>query len=212
MAWFSRITRFGDVHMVYGQEAGMSCGIASVLMCVFKINKLSPGKQAVQIESDVYNAYSTASGAQYKPEKRGTHPTHLVTVLNGLNCGKWTWSNKAGVDASKFIIEKVGICGGLGPTVDCNPIIVGVDWDGGGAHWIVIDTIRDFFGSKYSTVCDPWDANVHVEKISRSKAFEYTPGDGGFSVDFWGEHKGQSSPYGETDRGLVKTWGIIHRI
>jgi hypothetical protein len=30
--------------------------------------------------------------------------------------------------------------------------------DQGGAHWIVVDTIRDLFDNHYATVCDP-DAN-----------------------------------------------------
>jgi hypothetical protein len=54
MAWFSRFTRFGDMHLVYGQEANMSCGIASVMMCVFKINKLNPGATSVTVEQDIY--------------------------------------------------------------------------------------------------------------------------------------------------------------
>jgi hypothetical protein len=29
MAWLTRFTRFGDMHALYGQEAVMSCGIAS---------------------------------------------------------------------------------------------------------------------------------------------------------------------------------------
>jgi len=38
MAWFTRITRFGDVHLVYGQEHDRSCGLACIMMCVFKLN------------------------------------------------------------------------------------------------------------------------------------------------------------------------------
>ena len=26
MAWFTRFTRFGDMHFVFGQEEGMTCG------------------------------------------------------------------------------------------------------------------------------------------------------------------------------------------
>lgn len=211
MAWFSRISRFGDVHMVYGQEAGMSCGIASVLMCVFKINKFTPGAAAVHEETKVCDLYATASGGVYKPETVGTHPTHLVTVLNGLNCGSWAWAGLAGAAASKKILDTVGISGGIGPTATVNPVIVGVDWNAGGAHWIVIDTIRKPFGSRYATICDPWDTNLHVQEISDKSPFTYDAGQGGLSVDFWGSHKGQTSPYGKTDQGVLKTWGIIYR-
>ena len=211
MAWFSRFTRFGDAHLVYGQEANMSCGIASVIMCVFKINKLKPGSQAVHVEKDIYDKYSSASGAKYKPEQKGTRPEHLVTVLNSLDCGKWKWQAVGSLAATQRIIEVVGTTNGVGPTVTVNPVIVGVDWDGGGAHWIVIDTVRSFMGSKYATICDPWDTNVHIQKVETGKPFEYMAGEGGFSVDFWGTHKGQTSPYGATDRGVLKTWGMIYR-
>jgi len=125
MAWFTRVTRFGDMHLVYGQEANMSCGIASVIMCVFKINKLRPGAQAVHVEKEIYDKYSAASGGAYKPEKVGTRPEHLVTVLDSLNCGKWQWSAVPSASASQRIIEEVGISG-LGPTLTVDPVIVGI--------------------------------------------------------------------------------------
>ena len=71
MAWFTRLTRFGDAHLVYGQEANMSCGIASVMMCVFKVNKLKPGAASVTVEKDIYQKYSQALGSAYTPEFNG---------------------------------------------------------------------------------------------------------------------------------------------
>jgi hypothetical protein len=210
MGWFSRITRFGDVHLVYGQEANMSCGIASVMMCVFKINKLKPGADAVTVEKDIYKKYESASGGQYKPNKVGTGPLHLVTVLNGLNCGTWKWDKVAANDAPKRIIDVVGVSS-LGPVVEVNPLIIGVDWDTGGAHWIVVDTVRNVFNTHYATICDPWDTNVHIQSLAVGSPFVYEAGKGGFSVDFFGGHKGQTSPYGAKDIGKTKTWGMIYR-
>ena len=211
MAWFSRITRFGDLHLVYGQEEDMSCGIASVMMCVFKINKLTSGAKAVLVEKEIYDKYSSASGAKYQPHTKGTHPTHLVSVLNQLNCGTWKWHSLSGTAASRKILDTVGKTTGLGPTVNCNPLIVGVDWDAGGAHWIVIDTIREFGGTKYATICDPWDTNVHIQSISAGAAFEYDAGKGGAMFNLWGTHKGVTSPYAATSHGAVKNWGLICR-
>ena len=53
MAWFTRFTRFGDVHLVYSQEAENSCGIACVMMTVFKISKLSPGVRSLYKEKQI---------------------------------------------------------------------------------------------------------------------------------------------------------------
>ena len=210
MAWFSRFTRFGDTHMVFGQEAGMSCGIASIIMCVFKINKLSPGANASFKEKEIYDMYTKASGATYVPETQGTHPNHIATVLNGLNCGTWTGAWLSGAECSKKIVEKVGITEGFGPTVDVTPVIAGVGWKGGGGHAMVIDTIRrGTDGKKYATVCDPWDANVHISRIRRSSAFSYTGNNAGFSVNLWGDTKADASPYGPSDNG--KSIAIIYR-
>ena len=207
MAWFSRFTRFGDMHLVYGQEAKMSCGIASIMMCVFKINKLKPGATAVHVEADIYKKYEKASGAAYQPNKRGTHPTHIITVLNQLTSGTWAWHKVPAADAGKRIIDVVGVTGGVGPILTVNPMIVGIDWDKGGAHWAVIDTVREFAGSKYATVCDPWDANVHVTPASAGSAFTYDANQAGFSVDFGGTHY----DYKPGARGKVDTWGMIYR-
>ena len=61
MAWFTRFTRFGDVHLVYAQEQQNSCGIACVMMTVFKINKLTPGVRALHTEREIYGVYSRVS-------------------------------------------------------------------------------------------------------------------------------------------------------
>ena len=212
MAWFSRFTRFGDMHLVYGQEERMSCGIASVMMCVFKINKLSPGKTAVTIEQEIYKKYEAAMGSAYTPKTTGTHPDHLSTVLNGFTKGNWRWHQTPVDDVSRVLADRVGVTSGLGPTSTVNPVILGVDWDLGGAHWVVVDTIREWGGSRYATICDPWDTNVHIQKLPDGGPFTYDAASGGFAIDLWGSHQGQKEPYeGNAAKGQVKTWGMIYR-
>jgi hypothetical protein len=213
MAWFTRFTRFGDMHLVYGQEAGMSCGIASVMMCVFKINKLEPGTTSVTVEKEIYKKYEAATGSTYAPELVGTYPTQLATVLNGFTSGNWSWHQTPVNDVPQVLIDKVGVTSGLGPTRDVNPVILGVDWDLGGAHWVVVDTVREFLASDYATICDPWDANVHIQKFSAGGPFYYDAASGGFMINFWGKDpKGKAKPYqGNAAKGQVKTWGIIYR-
>src|SRR5438270_9102441 len=106
MAWFSRFTRFGDMHLVYGQEANMSCGIASVMMCVFKLNKLKPGSTSVTVEQDIYKKYEdTMGGTAYEAEKVGTYPTNLATVLNEFTDGNWRWHQTPVNDVPKKLVD-----------------------------------------------------------------------------------------------------------
>lgn len=212
MAWFSRFTRFGDMHLVYGQEANMSCGIASVMMCIFKINKLKPGKTAVTVEKAIYKKYEAAMGSAYAPETVGTYPNHLAAVLNSFTKGNWRWHQTPVNDVPQVLIDQVGVTTGLGPTVQVNPVILGVDWDLGGAHWVVVDTVREPLGTKYATICDPWDTNVHIQEIKTGGPFVYDAAQGGFMINLWGTHKGEKNPYvGNAAKGQVKTWGMIYR-
>lgn len=213
MAWFTRFTRFGDVHIVYGQEAGMSCGLASVMMCVFKVNKLEPGKTAVTVEEDIRKKYQAQLGTAYNSEQVGTYPQHLATILTSLTPGTWRWHNLSGTAVVPKLISKVGVTSGLGPVATVEPVIIGVDWDLGGAHWIVIDTIRQPLFSQYATVCDPWDANVHMQEIKSGSPFTYDAGSGGFMINAWDTSiaEGRKQKYDNTSKGMVKNWGMICR-
>lgn len=210
MAWFSRITRFGDMHLVYGQEANMTCGIASVMMCIFKVNKLTPGATALTVEQKIIKKYESLLGDTYEPEKVGTYPQHLAKILGGFTGGSWKWHNPGSNGIPKLLVDKVGVSGGFGPTLNVTPVIIGVDWNLGGAHWVVVDTIRKVGGTHYATVCDPWDTNVHIQKFAVGSPFAYSAGNGGIMVNFGSDtNKGQTTPYTKASNGVVSTWGMI---
>jgi len=212
MSWFTRLTRFGDMHLVYGQEADYTCGPACVLMCVFKINKLKPGVDALVVENRIIDEYKEVSGkADYKKNKQGTGPLHLATILNRHTEGNWSWHKVPVDEVAQRLTDKVGVTSGVGPTVDVNPVILGVDWEFKGAHWVVVDTVRSFLDSTYATICDPWDTNVHIQKFAAGEPFAYRAGEGGFKLDFWGTNKGDEKPYSNTKKGMVKTWGMLYR-
>jgi len=213
MAWFTRFTRFGDMHLVYGQEAGMSCGIASVMMCVFKLNKLQPGRAAVTVETDITARYSALVGGGYDAEQSGTFPQHLANILTSFTPGTWSWRQYAPETVPGKLLDKVGERGMFGPALDVEPVILGVDWDQGGAHWVVVDTVRDVLGTRYATICDPWDTNVHIQKLDLKGPFIYDAGSGGFMINAWGESIAQArrEDYGNAARGQVKYWGMICR-
>lgn len=172
MGWFTRFTRFGDAHIVFSQEGDNACGIACVMMCAFKINKLRPGASAVYKEKEIYQIYGKQSGAAYDGSAY-TYTNHLASTLNQLGCGKWK-TEQIGVNAvPDKIMKVVGKRGLLGPSVDVNPMIVLIGWDKGGAHFVVVDTVRGIGGHQYATINDPWDGDVHVTKIKSGEPLHY---------------------------------------
>lgn len=213
MAWFTRLTRFGDMHIVYGQEHGKSCGLAAVMMCVFKINKLTPGRAALTTEDEICKMYEAQLGSAYNSEQRGTHPKHLATILTSFTPGTWRWHELQAGDVTAKLISKVGVTTGIGPVATVEPVILGVDWDLGGAHWVVVDTIRESFSAKYATINDPWDTNVHIQAINDTGPFVYKAGEGGFSINGWGSSIAEirKREYANTKSGMVKKWGMICR-
>ena len=194
MAWFSRFTRFGDMHWVFGQERNISCGVACVVMAAFKINKFTPGVKAAFSEDDVL-ARATAILGPNPLGTAGLSNPQMVTLLNDpmFSMGGWRLDTLPQADVPAKIISQVGTTAGLGPTLEVKPVIVGIDWTGGGGHWVVVDTVRTFMGSTYATVCDPWDANVHVTPMAAKSTFSYTA-QKTWGGALWGKHKEYDTP------------------
>lgn len=206
MAWFSRFTRFLDAHLVYSQEAENSCGIACTLMVVFKLNKLTPGKQALYAEKEIYDAYGKESGSTYDGSAY-TYTNHLAATLCKLNVGNWAQANLPVNDVPEAIADTVGVKG-IGPklTYDTGkaPIIVLVGWTGGGAHFVVIDSVVETGGKKYATVCDPWDGNVHVTELKYNQPFDYV----GARVPWSWQLGGKRHQYETPNPGTASGWVV----
>lgn len=194
MAWFTRFTRFGDAHLVYGQERQISCGVACTVMAAFKVNKIRPGTTAIFSEDDILKK----AIALFGPNPLGTaglNNPQMVQLLNdpSLKMSGWKLSTLSQTQITNKIIKEVGVTGGFGPAAGLTPVIVGVDWKSGGGHWVVVDSIRSVLGSLYATVCDPWDASVHVVPVKRNDSFSYT-GRKVIDFDFWGKRNEYETP------------------
>jgi len=92
------------------------------------------------------------------------------------------------------------------------PIICGTDWDVSGGHWVVVDTVNNFFGTLYASVNDPWDADVHITPITRGTTVRYSADKAKTSWDAGGlRHEYAAKPSGVTRvcsaaRGGEETW------
>lgn len=208
MPWFTRLSRFGDIHYVYSQAADNSCGIASVMMCVFKVNKFTPGAAAVTKEQEIYKVYGDVAGVNYDGSTY-SFASKLALTLNKLNCGKW----KAEYIGPKNVGARLSkVCGktyGFGPTLGLHPVIVLVGWETGGAHFVVVDSVRSVPGfGTYATVCDPWDAQMRVTGFRSGADFKYETGQTiqyNFDIEGTPQHE-----YGSRSNGTANGWVIHH--
>jgi hypothetical protein len=187
MPWFSRITRFGDVHFCFGQENEVACGIACVIMAAFKVNKFTPGVKAEYDEKGILRLAKKLIGPDPLGED-GLSVADMLKILNApeLTMNGWELLSAETDGVSKEITHRVGVTGGLGPVLNVNPVIMLVQWKTGKNHWVVIDTCRQFLGKTYATVCDPWDGTVHVVPVPADGRFIYAAHDV-IDSEFWGK-------------------------
>ena len=217
MAWFSRFTRFGDVHLCYSQEAANSCGIGCVMMVVFKMNKLSKN-QAIHKEKEVYKKYSAITGSPYDGSQY-SNGLHLATALSKMGVGSWECVNVGPKNVSQAIVDSLGVevpgmsllAGAAAPAVwaanqlrSRTPIILHVGWGGGGAHFVVVDTVNTTGLSMYASVCDPWDGNVHITKFKIGSTFKYV----GAKVPYSWDLGGKKNEYKGSSNGTTSGWII----
>jgi hypothetical protein len=193
-SWFLRIDRFGDVHMVAAQNKGQTCALASIKMVYFKVNKLRPGVSSFTLERALEQKYQgLAKEKSHDWERFGVPSPDVPTqVLNSLGLGSWKTTYPSPGQVGTKIAHYVGTDQfGLGIT-GINairrraPVILWCVWPAHGGHVVVVDTVTHIpLVGTFATICDPWDANVHFERIEDGKSFTYHPGKApGFN--FWG--------------------------
>jgi len=203
-SWFLRIDRFADVHLVAAQNKDQSCGLASIKMVIFKVNKLRP-QSAFAVERDIERRYKKLAGEKVHDfDAAGSSPSVMVKVLNSFGIGNWAIDrppvNQVGTKVAKYVgTDQFGLgITGVNAIRRGYPVILACYWkDGKGGfkkgHALVVDTVTQvpILGT-YATICDPWDADIHFEKIEAGKPFTYQP-TAALGVNFWGDVKGDAS-------------------
>jgi hypothetical protein len=208
-SWFMRIDRFADVHMVAAQNKGQSCALASIKMVYFKMNKLRPGTSSLATEQQLESLYKAkARETVHDFDQAGSNPQVMVDVLNAMAMGNWAiaWPPLTGVGdlIEKYVgVDQFGLgATGINAATRKYPVILACYWQPRGGHAIVVDTVTSVpFMGTYATICDPWDANVHFEKIEKNKPFTYNP-KAVSGLNFWGETKADQSGIG--GNGVIK--------
>jgi hypothetical protein len=202
-SWFLRIDRFADVHAVAAQGKDQSCGLAAIKMVIFKVNKLRPGQTALATEREIEKRYKAEAGeVTHDFDLKGSSPSVMVKVLNSFGIGNWAIDkpplNDVGDRIKKYVgVDQLGLgLTGINAALRGYPVILACYWSGGGGHAIVVDTVTSvpILGT-YASICDPWDADIHFEKVESGKPFTYQP-TAAIGFNAWGEVKGVPSGNG----------------
>jgi|GEM_PF-1371995 len=198
MAWFTRVSRFGDVHAVFGQEHYYTCGVACVIMAAFKVHGIRPNTRAFFSEEQIL-AKARALGMRDDDATRGFKANEIVQLLNDddLRMPGWRYTIFDADLIPRKIAEKVGVTHRIGPILSVNPVIVDIRWfsDRKQGHALLVDSVRSVFGKTYATVCDPSDAHVHVIELEEAipagggedYLTRYTGGKPAIGVNLWGK-------------------------
>jgi hypothetical protein len=231
MAWFARIDRYASVHLVRSQDTVMqggsdssnSCGIASILMVNFKMKKhllvagVAAGarmsaspiggqfigaqlasaaiNQAVKTEPEVYKVYTAVTGSAYDGSSY-SDGMQFPAVLRKLSLGDWECVNVGQTGMFDAIVAA---------TDDGSPVIVHCAWNGGGAHFMVVDETHTTIGSSIC-VCDPWDGELRLVSAKSGAAIAYDPNAFVWSFSLGGNRHA----YDTASPGTLSGW-IIRR-
>lgn len=231
MAWFVRIDRFGSAHMVRsqdtvtknGKDSSNSCGIASILMVNFKMKKhlLAAGitvgagmaaapiggtfiggqlarssiDEAIKTEPEVYKIYTAVTGSVYDGSTY-SDGMKFPSVLKQLSLGDWECVNVG----QNGMFDAIKSSTGAG-----RPVIVHCAWNGGGAHFMVVDETHTAIGSTIC-VCDPWDGELRLVTAKSGQPINYDPNGFVWSFSLGGNRHG----YDSASPGTLSGW-IIRR-
>jgi hypothetical protein len=202
-SWFLRVDRFADVHVVAAQNKNQSCMLASIKMIVFKVNKLRPGKAALPTESRIEALYKQFEGnPNHDFDTTGSNRAIATQVLNALGIGNWATEYPSTPAVPEKIMKYVGVdqfglgLTGINAAKRGYPVLLRCTWKSGRAHAIVCDTVTQIpLLGTYATICDPWDGDVHFEKMEKGKTMTYEPSEA-IGINFWGSTKADAKGIG----------------
>jgi hypothetical protein len=227
MAWFSRIDRYGSVHMVRsqdkvvkgGQDSSNSCGISSIMMTNFKVKMhLLLGGIAAGASVSVgsvpgsFKGSLLAGGIQAalatEPEIYQIYTAVTGSPYDGSSYSDCTFFPEVLRRMGLGEWETVNISGSMfdalaAATDDGFPAIALCHWNAGGGHFCCIDETHTTLGNTIS-VCDPWDGEQRIVPASGGGAIKYDPS--GFVFSTGNLFGGNRHDYDSASPGAFDSW------
>jgi hypothetical protein len=172
MRWYVRTTRFGTVHLVRMQESENSCAPNCAMMVHCRMNKLTNITDGMAIEqSMIKNVRSTVTGkAAWDPDTEYTNAADMAQLLNSFGIGQWTSGNVGDTGVTAAAVDSASFF-----NLSTVPIMIHVDWNGAGGHWVMIDYMfkKPWAKGYWGVVADPWDGHVHVTDMTPGARVTY---------------------------------------
>ena len=91
---------------------------------------------------------------------QGAAWNQYIAVLSALRLGTWVAVDTGGAGFVQAVVDA---------TKDA-PVIVVVNYPGGGEHAMVIDETHAWNGGVYLCVCDPWDGELRLLSAQAGQA------------------------------------------
>lgn len=172
MRWYLRATRFGTFHLVRLQESENSCGPNSAMMVHARMNRLTTVTDGMAIEQSMIETVraNVPSLAAWDPATEYTDADQLAELLNSFGIGQWEAEDVGEGGVTAAAVESASLF-----QLSTVPLIVHVDWNGYGGHFVMIDgMIKKPIGNGYwGLVADPWDGHVHVTTMTTGHRVRY---------------------------------------
>jgi hypothetical protein len=187
------------------------------MMAACRMDKVSTVEQAMYSETETYrkinasSSYPAATGQAFTGANAGVACTEMAELMNSLGMGIWTGTNIGDVAVPDAIASDASVF-----QLCTVPIIAAVQWTSGtGQHWVLIDQVFNLFGHKYAIVNDPWDANIHIVKLTSNQRLTYNSKKPTFTFDVWGNSRSYNDTgyfYGDVVRctGMNVTQRVRH--
>ena len=179
--WFVRYSRYATVHLVRAQEGRQACGVACSMMASCRMNKWKTVTEGMTSETETYRRIRAVTPLTAYDGTGTIERGDIATLLNSLGMGTWTPSLVPTTAVADAIMSDASVF-----QLSTVPIIVGITWNGGGGHWVMIDQVFNPFGTGHAIVNDPWDANLHVITLTPGVQMTYNAVRPTFSFELWG--------------------------
>jgi hypothetical protein len=142
------------------------------MMVHCRMNKVTTVTDGMAIEQSMIGTVqaNVTGKANWDPDTEYTDAANMAELLNSFGIGQWQATNVGDTGVTAAAVASASFF-----QLSTVPIMVHVDWNGYGGHWVMIDYMfKKPIGNGYwAVVADPWDGHVHVTSMTPGQRVTY---------------------------------------